>query len=53
MARTDMSRQAVTVRLIRTAQLRRLCLALRRSPREDRPSAGRAPAQPPGAKRSA
>ncbi len=33
MARTDMSKKAVTVRLIRTAQLRRLCLALGRSSR--------------------
>ena len=53
MARTDMSRQAVTVRLIRTAQLRRLCLALRRLPRGDPPSARGGPVQPPGAKRPA
>jgi hypothetical protein len=30
MARTDMSAKAVTARLLRTAQLRRLCLDLRR-----------------------
>ena len=29
MTRTDMSPRAVTVRLLRTAQLRRLCLELR------------------------
>jgi hypothetical protein len=28
---TDMSSRAVTLRLVRTSQLRRLCLALRRS----------------------
>jgi len=28
---TDMSPRAVTARLVRTAQLRRLCLALRRA----------------------
>lgn len=30
MSRPDMSAAAVTVRLLRTAQLRRLCLALRK-----------------------
>jgi hypothetical protein len=30
MRRTDMSAEAVTARLLRTAQLRRLCLDLRR-----------------------
>lgn len=32
MARADMSAAAVTARLLRTAQLRRLCLALRGLP---------------------
>ena len=31
MARAEMTARAVTVRLLRTEQLRRLCLALRRS----------------------
>lgn len=30
MTRSDMSPRAVTIRLVRTAQLRRLCLELRR-----------------------
>jgi hypothetical protein len=33
MPRADMSSAAVTARLVRTAQLRRLCLALRPPPR--------------------
>jgi hypothetical protein len=42
MTRTDMSPRAVTVRLFRTAQLRRLCLELRRG----RESARRAVERP-------
>ena len=55
MARADMSSTAVTARLIRTAQLRRLCLALRRSSRSAPAAAASdpAPPQPPGSKRSA
>ena len=34
MARVDMSPKAVTVRLVRTAQLRRLCLKLRPAAKE-------------------
>lgn len=32
MTRADMSPKAVTIRLVRTSQLRRLCLDLRRRP---------------------
>jgi hypothetical protein len=41
MARTDMCSKAVTVRLVRTSQLRRLCLELRRcsNTRRSRPLA--------------
>ena len=38
MRRTDMSPRAVTVRLLRTAQLRRLCLELRRGRESVRPA---------------
>jgi len=38
MTRTDMSPRAVTVRLLRTAQLRRLCLELRRGRKSARPA---------------
>lgn len=38
MTRTDMSPRAVTVRLLRTAQLRRLCLELRRGVESARPA---------------
>ena len=38
MTRTDMSPRAVTVRLLRTAQLRRLCLELRRRRELARPA---------------
>ena len=41
MAQPDMSPKAVTVRLMRTAQLRRLCLQLRPNPNS-------APEQPTG-----
>lgn len=43
MAKTDMSRKAVTVRIMRTGQLRRLCLQLRKRPkaREDAQPMGR------------
>jgi hypothetical protein len=39
MKKLDMSSAAVTVRLARTSQLRRLCLALRRRPRRQDPPA--------------
>lgn len=47
MADADMSPRAVTARLVRTAQLRRLCLLLgrRRAERADRPR-GEGPPQP-------
>jgi len=46
MAKPDMSPKAVTVRLTRTAQLRRLCLELgrgRKKPAPARPNKARAP----------
>jgi hypothetical protein len=36
MTTSDMSRRAVTLRLVRTSQLRRLCLALGRRPERPR-----------------
>jgi hypothetical protein len=39
MGMVDMSPSAVTVRLARTSQLRRLCLALRRPARREEPPA--------------
>lgn len=55
MPKPDMSPEAVTTRLKRTSQLRRLCLALNRNqpandeqrpPANDRPQPGKAPVAP-------
>ena len=46
---TDMSPEAVTLRLLRTEQLRRLCLALRRRTRD--PDAEGAPTEQPTRRR--
>lgn len=53
MDKTDMSPRAVTVRLIRSAQLRRLCLELgRRTAGEGRPGVDRAPTDTVGQRSS-
>jgi hypothetical protein len=44
MARPEMTARAVTVRLLRTEQLRRLCLALRRGQGPTHSAKGGAPA---------
>jgi hypothetical protein len=44
--KADMSPRAVTVRLLRTAQLRRLCLALRRAPGPSAPTTHRGDGAP-------
>jgi len=48
MAKPDMSSMAVTVRLLRTAQLRRLCIQLgrgRKNPTPARPKKNQAPSK--------
>jgi hypothetical protein len=52
MARADMSAKAVTARLLRTAQLRRLCLALRPGARMQAPAAAPGAGTAKGPRRS-